>query len=65
MKALKTLFVAALVTVAAVSVTGCTALQDLNSHGQELRAKDPVGYAKLAGDDEYFSQNPQFSVHGS
>ncbi|MGP5477557.1 hypothetical protein [Pseudomonas helleri] len=65
MKSLKSLFVAALVGALAVSVTGCAALQELNAHGQELRAKDPVGYAKLSGDDGYFSQNPQFSVHGS
>ncbi|MEC4242009.1 MULTISPECIES: hypothetical protein [Pseudomonas] len=65
MKVLKSLFAAALVSAAALSVTGCAGLQDLNAHGQELRAKDPAAYSKLSGDDGYFSQNPQFNVHGS
>lgn len=65
MKALKSLLAAALLSAVALSATGCAALQDLNAHGQELRAKDPAAYSKLSGDDEYFSQNPQYSVHGS
>jgi len=65
MKSLKALFAAALVTAAALSATGCSAVQQLNAHGQELRAQDPDGYAKMTGEDNYRSTEPSKFVQGS
>lgn len=64
MKTLQT-FLFAITVVAATTLSGCSSLEQFNERGQALRAADPVAYDKITGEGEYFSQNPQFNVHGS
>lgn len=64
MKSLKTLFVVVAIA-AAVSLTGCSSLEQVNARGQALRAADPATYDNMTGESNYQAQNPKFNVHGS
>lgn len=65
MKTLKTLIVAAAVT-AVTTLTGCTAISDINARGQALYEADKAFYDAMPNSiSSYHEQNPQYSTSGS
>lgn len=64
MKSLKALLIAATVAAAA-TLTGCGSVAQVADRGNALRDANPAAYEAITGEQNYFAQNPEHSVHGS
>lgn len=65
MKSLKKLFAVAVISAAAFSATGCSAVGKFIEDGQARYDKDPAAYEAITGHRAYFEVNPMVNVQGS